>query len=220
MKKIFMIILIFLFLMSSVAFSRVTNKIITEKIIYLDPGHGGQDGGTTYYGIMEKEITLSFSFVLKEVLENAGYKVFLIRNGDYDLAGDNSNNRKRDDILKRVDLINNSRCDLYLSIHVNSYPGGKERGAQVFYNKNNEDSERLSKFIQEAIKNEINNTNREALGIKNKYLIDNTKKVGSLIEIGFLSNREECMLLIDKSYQRALSCAILLGIEEYYKVNI
>ena len=220
MKKIFVIVLIFLFSISSVAFSRVTNKIINEKIIYLDPGHGGPDGGTTYYGILEKEITLSFSFVLKETLENAGYKVYLIRDGDYDLANDNSNNRKRDDILKRVDLINNSRCDLYLSIHVNSYPGGKERGAQVFYNMNNEESERLSKLIQEKIKSELNNTDRESLGIKNKYLVDHTKKIGSLIEIGFLSNRDECILLTNKTYQRALSCAILLGIEEYYKVDI
>lgn len=219
MKRIIIVLLILLFLLSSAAFSKVSNKLINEKIIYLDPGHGGIDGGTSYYDTLEKDITLSFSYILKDVLENAGYKVYMIRTGDYDLADDNSNNRKRDDILKRVELINNSRSDLYISIHVNSYPGGKERGAQTFYNSKNINSKLLAEAIQSKIK-ENGNSNREALGIKNKYLIDNVKKVGALIEIGFLSNREECLLLKNYSYQRELSCLILLGIEEYYKVDI
>ena len=89
----------------------------------------------------------------------------------------------------------------------------------VFYISSTFEPQNYKKVLSQ-IKSELNNTDRESLGIKNKYLVDHTKKIGSLIEIGFLSNRDECILLTNKAYQRALSCAILLGIEEYYKVDI
>ena len=120
MKKILIGLSFFLFFICTTAFSKVSKDVINSKAIYLDAGHGGMDGGTSYNGILEKDVDLDFVFTLKEVLENNGYIVYLTREGDYDLASANSKNRKREDIQKRVDLINSSNCFLYLSIH---FPG-------------------------------------------------------------------------------------------------
>lgn len=215
MKKILIGLSFFLFFICTTAFSKVSKDVINSKAIYLDAGHGGMDGGTSYNGILEKDVDLDFVFTLKEVLENNGYIVYLTREGDYDLASANSKNRKREDIQKRVDLINSSNCFLYLSIHANSYSNNKISGAQVFYNSNNIDNKNLATYIQKSIRSELKNTKREAMPIKDKYLVDNINKVGCLIEIGFLSNPNEASLLTSKSYQLALSGAILLGILEY-----
>lgn len=215
MKKIFISFLILTFFVCVSAFSRISKTIINEEVIYLDAGHGGIDGGTSYNGILEKDVDLQFVLTLKEVLENNGYKVYLTREGDYDLASEKSKNRKREDIQKRVDLINSSNCLLYLSIHANSYTSRSIHGAQVFYNSNNIDNKNLAKCIQKSIRDEMKNTKREAMSIKDKYLVDNVNRVGCLIEIGFLSNPSEASLLVNKSYQIALSNAILLGIDEY-----
>lgn len=218
MKKVLICLLFILYFNISVAFIRVSKNTISEKVIFIDAGHGGDDGGTSFDGVLEKDINLEFAFTLKEVLEREGYKVFLTRDGDYDLASKASKNRKREDILKRVDLINSSNCFLYISIHANSYSSSKIHGAQVFYNSNNIDSKNLANCIQESIVQEVKNTTRTALAIKDKYLIDNTKKIGCLIEIGFLSNEEEKKLLQSKGYKIVLSEAILLGIKEYEKM--
>lgn len=217
MKKLLTIILLILFFLFTVAFSNIIATVSEEKVIYIDPGHGGKDGGTTYNGLVEKEVDLSFSFILKRVLEEHGYKVLMTRDGDYDLASPNAKNRKKEDIQKRVNLINSSRCILYLSIHTNSFQNKSERGAQVFYNPNNIDSKNLSVSIQNSIKNNMKNTERVAMGIRDKYLIEKTRKVGCLIEIGFLSNKEEANLLKNYEYKLSLSYSILLGIEEYFK---
>lgn len=218
MKKIFICLLFIMYFIFSVSLVKVSKNIINEKIVFIDPGHGGEDGGTNYNGILEKNINLKFAFTLKEVLNREGYKVFLTRDSDYDLASEMSKLRKREDILKRVDLINSSDCFLYLSIHTNSYSSNKVHGAQVFYNSNNIDSKNLANCIQKSIVKEVKNTSRVALAIRNKYLVDNTKKVGCLIEIGFLSNDEERLLLQSEGYQIVLSEAILLGIKEYEKM--
>ena len=217
MKKVFTILLLIVFFLFTVAFSNIIVTVSEEKVIFIDPGHGGFDGGTTYNGLIEKDIDLSFSFVLKRVLEENGYKVLMTRDGDYDLATPNSKNRKREDIQKRVNLINSSRCLLYLSIHTNSFQNKNERGAQTFYSSNNIDSKNLAVCIQDSIRNKMENTERVAMGIRDKYLIDKTRKVGCLIEIGFLSNEEEANLLQDYEYKLSLSYSILLGIEEYFK---
>ena len=56
------------------------------------------------------------------MLEEAGAKVTLTRDGAYDLASDGVKNRKRDDMKKRVNLIQDKQIDLFISIHLNAYP--------------------------------------------------------------------------------------------------
>lgn len=193
-----------------------TNSYSTNNTIYIDPGHGGPDGGAVGVdGIYEKNIVLSVSKKLKKYLNEAGYNVLLTRDGDYDLADDTSKNKKREDIHERVKLINDSDCLLFISIHANKYPSPKIYGAQSFYRTDDEESKLLSEEVQDALRSILQNTKRGAKSITGKYLIDNTIPPGTLVEIGFLSNPEEAAMLIDEYYQERLAYSIYVGTLSY-----
>ena len=185
------------------------------KFIYLDPGHGGKDGGAENDKVYEKNINLMICYYLKSYLENIGYNVKMTRYGDYDLASYNSKNRKTEDIKKRVDLINQEDIILYVSIHCNKYSNSKIYGAQTFYNCEKKQNKDLAEKIQNRIKSLLNNTKREAKSITDKYLLDNVKTTGCLVEVGFLSNDVEVELLSKSEYQKQMAYCIYLGIIEY-----
>ncbi|XMB86297.1 N-acetylmuramoyl-L-alanine amidase [Mycoplasmatota bacterium WC44] len=180
--------------------------------IYIDPGHGGRDGGASGSdGTKEDEIALEVSLLLREYFEGIGITVYMTRDGDYDLATQNRN-RKREDIQKRVNLVNTSDVDMYLSIHLNAIGSSKWRGAQTFYygSKNKELAETIQGFLVEKT-----DTYRKAKKISNIYLLEHANKEGVLIEIGFLSNQTELELLKTNKYQDQLAHTIYLGVLEY-----
>lgn len=193
-----------------------------RMIVYLDPGHGGIDSGCISNDeVYEKEIVLNIAYKIKEYLEYNGFKVLMTRTADYDLAKKNSINRKHDDILKRVELINNSNAVCCVSVHANAYQDKNACGAQTFYGKNDLLGEKLSDLIQNEIINTLENTKRSALKINNKYILDNVNCPISIVEVGFLSNNEECKMLQNEEYQMLIAYAIGDGIisfinETYY----
>jgi tRNA threonylcarbamoyladenosine biosynthesis protein TsaE len=139
-----------------------------------------------------------------------GYDVLLTRDKDIALA-----HTKREDIYKRVSLINNSNTLLYVSIHANSYPNKTVKGAQCFYDISREENKLLASYIMEMLKTIDPYNSRKEKSISGKYLINNSNKIGCLIEVGFLSNPEELALLNTKSYQEKLAYGIFLGILKY-----
>lgn len=180
--------------------------------IYLDPGHGGFDGGTTCNNkeIIEKDLTLEVSLTLASRLRSSGYIVKLTREKDEAL-----NSSKKEDIYKRVDLINKSNANLYISIHANSYPNTVVHGAQVFYNHTNNQNKLLAESIMKNLKI-IDKTNKRQIHvISDKYLTDHVVIPGCLVEIGFLSNPYDLANLRDKTYLNNLCEMIYLGIVEY-----
>ena len=172
--------------------------ISNEKthFIYIDAGHGDKT-------IIEKDITLKVCLYLEAYFKKTGLKVKLTRSKDEALA-----KSKRDDILKRVSLINDSACDIYISIHANAYPSSSVKGAQTFYNKNLEDNLLLASKIMNYLYLVDSTNKRVPKDISGKYLLDNTQKVGCLVELGFLTNESDEQL-------RKISLMIYLGILEY-----
>lgn len=208
MRKIIQIVLILCF---SASFASIEKE--TNNIIYIDPGHGGIDGGCQGKdGTKEKELNLEISFILRELLENLGFVTKMTRSGDYDLA-ENEQNRKRADIEKRCSMINKSL--LYISIHVNEYHNESASGAQVFYSNKNINNKKLATCIQRNLINELNNTNRSELEVKDKYLLNNIESPGCLVEVGFMSNSKELLLLKTSEYQEKICYGIVLGILDY-----
>lgn len=214
-KKIFWILIItigFLFSSTILITKTIAKNSSNKFIIYIDPGHGGFDGGceTSDKKVVEKDISLNVSLILAEYLRNNGYIVFLTRDTDIALA-----NTKKEDIYKRVDLINKSHANIYISIHVNSYPSSIVKGAQVFYKSNNDKSKYLAEILMDKLKLIDENNKRTALAIKNKYLIDHIDIPGCLIELGFLTNPDELRKITDENYIRDTCMTLYLGIVEY-----
>lgn len=206
----------FIIMLCTIEFVSAQELVLKGKTIYIDPGHGGRDPGTIYKDTKESDINLEIAMELKQELEKQGAKVYLTRIGDYDLSKIDTNNHKKSDLLERAKLINESECDIYISIHLNSDTTETWSGAQTFYTNNNKQNKILATIIQNKLK-ETTKTTRKIKELKNMYLFDRIKKTGVLIEAGFLSNANDRYLLKNKEYQKRLAQTITEGLIEYYK---
>jgi len=218
-KKTYSIFLLIIFI-CTISFVgadiKKSNLELIGKVIYIDPGHGGLDPGAIYKEIKESEINLSISKTLKEELEKYGATVYLTRNGNYDLSENNTQNKKRNDLTARSRLINESNCDMYISIHLNSDSSPTWYGAQVFYTNKNAENKKIAEIVQKLLKENLN-TKREAKTIKNTYLYERIKRPGILVEAGFISNPNERYLLNKTEYQQKIANVLTKGIIEYLK---
>lgn len=197
----------------------ISSKSVTStKIIYIDPGHGGFDGGATVDNISEKTINLEIAKLLELHYLEIGFEVKLTRREDKDTSTSDKD-KKESDIKNRVKLINESNCLFYISIHLNSSPLKNLHGAQTFYNPNNSSSESLSYYVQKSLLSIIGNNHRVSKEIKNVYLVDKIIHPGCLVEAGFLTNDEERLLLLDKEYQKKIAYSIYIGSIEYLHNN-
>lgn len=174
------------------------------KIIYIDPGHGGRDPGAIYKELKESEINLEISKVLKQELEKNGAKVYMTRTGDYDLSHPKVTNHKKDDLSERARLINQSACDIFISIHLNSDKSSTWHGPQIFYTKKNKQNKTLAQKIQENL-NKTLKSDRKEKEIKNMYLFDRIEKPGILLEAGFISNSNDRYLLKKEEHIKTLA---------------
>lgn len=229
MKNKTFITLIFVFIMSIA----LLNQIITaafatpaeedkQKVILIDPGHGGDDGGAvSSTGTLEKDINLSISLKLRDKLKEYGYIVLMTRETDKNLHGIKGSVKKKkfDDLNFRCKMKRESNCDIFLSIHQNFFPQPQYYGAQVWYS-NCEESRLLAGVLQKNLRNDLDNTNRrEEKAAKNDYKVLRCyySVPSVLIECGFLSNYREEKELKNGSYQHAVAESIADSINEYFK---
>lgn len=189
------------------------------KVIYLDPGHGGLDGGAQYKDLYEKDINLSISIKLEEALTKLGAIVYLTRNGDYDLSVPNTIHRKRSDLSRRSNIINQSNCDLFLSIHLNSESSGSWRGPQIFFDDNHKENEKIASIFQKEMNKNLHGT-RQIEHREDLYLQKRIKRPGVLIEVGFLSNASDRYLLKQDEYQNRIVRLLASATIKYFTNEI
>lgn len=185
------------------------------KTIVIDPGHGGADAGASISNVQEKKVNLDISKALKHKLEIYGATVLLTRNEDYDLSEPKALYRKKSDFDNRIAYINNSKADLYLSIHLNTYGSTKYRGPQVFFSSKNALNESLAKQIQADL-NIFTKSNRKIKIISDTYMYDKLNINGVLIECGFLSNDTDRFNLTNEKYQNDFTIVIVKSLIKYF----
>lgn len=194
----------------------------TDFKIVLDAGHGEPDGGATgVNGTPEKDINLAIVMKLREVLEGKGAEVILTREGDSGLQDESAETireMKISDMHRRLEIINDSGADMFLSIHMNSFGDKNVHGLHVFYDKNHPEMEETAKQIQSRI-SEV--TGAEAHTVKTAderlFLMKNPPVPAILAECGFLSNPEEEEKLKNDEYQSKIAWAIADALENYTK---
>lgn len=225
MKKIIVFVFSIFILLSICTFStKASIESDNSRIILIDPGHGGIDGGAqSKNGTIEKDINLQIALKLKETLINKGYTVYMTRDEDEGLyqKGSTIREKKRDDLNKRVEKKIETNCDIFVSIHQNMFAQSKCYGSQVWYSSN-EKSEKLANIIQDSLKEIIKDNNkRVAKPAGEAYLILRDKFEGAsiLVECGFLSNPEEEIKLKSEEHQNLIVDAISLGIDRYFSEN-
>ncbi len=216
-------LLLLTFIFTFIIFFKVDAKInqmqlpLLGKLIVIDPGHGGRDPGAIYKDIYESPINLQISKTLMQELEELGAIVYLTRNGEYDISDPNAWNKKHSDLQNRVNLIESSNANLYLSIHLNADVSNTWHGAQVFYDDVNPKNKKLAEIMQNSFESNLK-SNRKYKEISTYYMYRRIKSVpGALLEVGFLTNSNERYLLQKKTYQQKISNAITKGVIKFFQ---
>ena len=216
-------LLLLTFIFTFIIFFKVDAKInqmqlpLLGKLIVIDPGHGGRDPGAIYKDIYESPINLQISKTLMQELEELGAIVYLTRNGEYDISDPNAWNKKHSDLQNRVNLIESSNANLYLSIHLNADVSNTWHGAQVFYDDVNPKNKKLAEIMQNSFESNLK-SNRKYKEISTYYMYRRINSVpGALLEVGFLTNSNERYLLQKKTYQQKISNAITKGVIKFFQ---
>ncbi|MGZ4122131.1 MAG: N-acetylmuramoyl-L-alanine amidase CwlD [Tumebacillaceae bacterium] len=189
------------------------------QVIAIDAGHGGVDpGAVSSDGILEKDVTLQVAMQLRDLLQQAGAHVLMIREDDRDLADDGTkgySRRKSEDLKERATQVRESDAGMLISLHCNALPDPQWSGAQTFYNDSKKESKELATSIQAALRETMGMT-RTVKQQNDIYLLKRAEKTSALVELGFLSNPEEAKLLTQKEHQQKLALSIYKGIISYY----
>ncbi|WP_066321406.1 N-acetylmuramoyl-L-alanine amidase CwlD [Bacillus sp. FJAT-29814] len=195
------------------------NLPLSGKIILLDAGHGGPDGGAGTGETLEKDIALDITLKVRDYLQQQGALVVMTRTTDTDLADPGTrgySRRKVEDLKKRLKMINGTDNDFFVSIHLNAIPSPRWSGAQTFYAPHHKENARAAKFIQEELRRNLENTTRKAKPINSVYILKHAKRPGVLVEVGFLSNPAEKAKLKKEDYQEKVAASIYEGVIRYF----
>lgn len=80
--------------------------------IIIDAGHGGKDNGAVAFGLKEKDIALDIARRTRQFLQKKGFRAYITRSTDHFLS-----------LVNRVQLARQLKAGLFVSVHVNSFPG-------------------------------------------------------------------------------------------------
>lgn len=187
---------------------------VYDKIIVVDAGHGGNDIGTytddmKYY---EKDINLSIVLYLKELMDKENnIKVYFTRLSDEKVY-----------LNPRLNLANDLKADLFISVHCNSSDYKDARGSEVLYSTKGQKglslrSKQLAKVCLEELVNKIQIPNRGVVKGNNIYIIGNARVPVALIEVGFMSNPKDMKFLQKEQNRKQIAEGIYEGIIKAYE---
>ena len=225
MRKVIVAIITCLLIITYIVPINASTIDNSDKVILIDPGHGGIDGGAkSKTGTIEKDINLQIALKLRDNLEEKGYKVYMTRDEDEGLyqKGNTVKEKKREDLNRRVEMKKETECDIFVSIHQNMFPQSKCYGAQVWY-ASNDNSYNLATVVQDSIKESVKDNNkRVAKPAAEAYLIlrDKYEAASILVECGFLSNPDEEAKLKSDEHQNLIVEGISGGIDKYFDGDV
>lgn len=184
-----------------------------EYCVVIDAGHGGIDGGVTGgdTGTPEAELNLDISKRLAQSFESAGIRAVLTRTSGSGLYGIATSGLKRKDMKARAEIIAKAKPDLVISVHQNAFPLRGQRGAQVFFRKGSETSERYAVNVQAQLREHLPASDRVPQ-IGDYFILNCTDVPAILVECGFLSNPSDERLLLDEAYRDTVAHHIFLGV--------
>ena len=179
---------------------------IKNRVVVIDPGHGGLDTGALRGLTLEKDLTLSIAQKVKTILKEAGMKkVLMTRYEDKTLS-----------LEERVEYANKKDADIYVSIHINASVKSEIKGIETHYYT--QSGYKVAQVIHEEL---LDNVDAEDRGLfKSKfYVINHTKAPAVLLELGFISNEQERSSLTSEKRQTDSAQAIADGIINYLLRN-
>ena len=178
--------------------------------IVIDPGHGGPDPGAVgINGLRETDVVLDVSLQLAQLLQAKGINVLMTRTSEVDV-----------DLPPRVALANNSRADLFLSIHANALSMARPdvNGIETFYFQSSR-SRALAQAVQEQMLAISPGSPDRGARPGRFFVIRRTVMPSALVEMGFVTGSLDAPRLADPAFRRRLAVALANGLLRYLVAN-
>lgn len=185
----------------------VLKSPIAKERIVIDPGHGGTDPGAIgSTGLQEKAVVLDISKRVATQLQAMGAEVILTRSDDTSVS-----------LPERVRAASNARADAFISIHANASRSGGPTGTETLYANTAPMSKVLAEHVQGALVSRIGQFDRGARERNDLMVIREVKCPACLVEVVFMSNLQEEMLLLDPAFRQKAAQGITAGIASYFQ---
>lgn len=172
--------------------------------IVIDPGHGGAHTGCQARGgYPEKEVALDVSLRLRDLLDEMGADVVMTRTTDVHFSEDVDA-----DLMRRVQISDRARPDLFLSIHCNWAANPEVRGFEVFVSRDAKsdggDSRRMAAEIRSVFRAGLETEDR---GIKEAgfKVVRHTDAAAVLVELDFISNPQSSRQFADPDHRQKVA---------------
>jgi bla regulator protein BlaR1 len=206
--------------------SQVSNEKIKDKLVVIDPGHGGDDLGGIYpidetdasrIQVKEKDLNLDISLKLYEMLKKSGIKVEITRMDDRSLTLDD-----------RINMANADNAALVLSIHNNMANKEAPNGTSTsFYAAKDQQNPvmpnvRFAELVQNPLVKQLQTTD---LGVKavNSRILKETKAPSVLVDVAYISNEQDRKNLMDEAFRdkavQALYDGVIASLNEMASAN-
>lgn len=174
-----------------------------KTVVVIDPGHGGPDPGAVGIGgLQEKAVVMDISQQVAAILEQNGIQAVLSRSADIDL-----------DLEPRVTLAERVRANVFVSIHANSISMSRPdiSGLETYYYNSGYN---LAQTIHRSV--------LEGTGIQDRdvrqarfYVLRKTSMPSVLVEVGFVTGRDDAAKLSTPAYRRRMAESIAQGVLRY-----
>ncbi|WP_144610916.1 N-acetylmuramoyl-L-alanine amidase [Bacillus cereus] len=195
---------------------------LEEKVVIIDPGHGGFDPGNPGQGVEESRIVFDTSLRLQKLLEkNTPLKALLTRE-----ENGNPGSNKNESLANRVKFGQENNGDIFVSIHANSSEKHDGHGTETYYYKKSKhgeetqiekDSEVLAKKIQKRVVEALHTRDRNIKDDHSLYVVNNNTVPAVLTELAFIDNNIDNGKLANESGRQIAAEAVYAGILDYYE---
>jgi len=169
-----------------------------SNVVLFDAGHGGIDPGAARSGFKEKDINFKIiNGYVSGFFADSDIKVYFTRNTD-----------EKIDLYERAAMASKIGADMFISLHLNSSSSSSINGTEVYYSKENNqitdlgiNSYQLAKSLVNNLSAELNSKNRGVLN--SEFVVTKYNTVPAvLIELGYMTNKNELSRLTDETYQK------------------
>ncbi|WP_091223938.1 N-acetylmuramoyl-L-alanine amidase [Paenibacillus sp. BC26] len=182
--------------------SKAANLPLSGKTIVLDPGHGGKDVGSTGgAGTYEKDVTLLTALKVKEKLAGQGATVVMTRDSDTTIS-----------LKGRTQVAQTENADMFISIHFDAFQTRDVYGMTTYYNK--PDDRKIAENIHEQLFKQDMHTKDRGVQFGDYHVIRENAKPAVLLELGYISNKNEEARMKTEPFQEQVSTAIANGVIE------
>ncbi|MDY6353052.1 MAG: N-acetylmuramoyl-L-alanine amidase [Lachnospiraceae bacterium] len=213
-----------------VFFDFISPRQYFDKIVVIDPGHGGRDQGASAGGDCEKDITLSVVKKMKQItgisacreLKDYSDQISAVNVSGVGRVGffyTRLSDRKVF-LKERGAFARALKPDLFLSVHVNSTASGRIsyiNGASVLYRAGDKtgESKRFAGIVEKGLLKDLGAKSKGTIAGDELYLIRTAQWPVALAELGFITNPSEHRKLVSQSYQKKAAESMIRAVEEY-----